>query len=597
MAGIDCGYAKLNRMAHDRKKAVFPYYRQKKIIKHYKKDIVRNIFRLAFLSFAGFARNNFYRENFQMKSWTGKNNGLSGGILALALVFSGCANNNNNVPAESSETQTLIKTDEMKNYVSFFNELDEEDVVNYIPNAQAYEWMEANVPLFECPDSAIEQTYYYRWWTFRKHLKETPDGFVFTEFILPVGHAGKYNTVSCALGHQVYEGRWLHNPEYINEYIAFWLIKDKNEPDPKAHKFSSWLADAVYSLYLVNHDEPFTIALTNELVNDYQQWYQEKGLPDGMYWQYDVRDGMEESISGSRTEKNARPTINSYMYANALAIAKIASMANNDSLQQVFEQKAAELKRLTQENLWDEEANFFKVQFEDETLSDAREAIGYIPWYFNLPDDKEEYGIAWEQIKDPEGFLAPVGLTTAEQRHPEFRTHGTGTCEWDGAVWPFATTQTLKGLANLLNNYDNHSMAKEDYFDAFKTYAVSHEKNGKPFIGEYHDEKTGKWLKDKPRSRYYNHSGFCDLVINDLVGLKPQQDNTIEVKPLIPEGTWDWFCLDQVQYHGRMLTILWDKTGEKYGRGKGFSILADGVEIAQSDQLENISGKLPEAVM
>jgi len=40
-------------------------------------------------------------------------------------------------------------------------------------------------------------------------------------------------------------------------------------------------------------------------------------LTNGLFWQYDVRDGMEESISGSRTNKNLRPTINSYMFGNA----------------------------------------------------------------------------------------------------------------------------------------------------------------------------------------------------------------------------------------------------------------------------------------
>ena len=34
----------------------------------------------------------------------------------------------------------------------------------------------------------------------------------------------------------------------------------------------------------------------------------------------DVRDAMEETISGGRKEKNPRPTINGYMYGNAKAI-------------------------------------------------------------------------------------------------------------------------------------------------------------------------------------------------------------------------------------------------------------------------------------
>ncbi len=49
----------------------------------------------------------------------------------------------------------------------------------------------------------------------------------------------------------------------------------------------------------------------------------------------------------------------------------------------------------------------------------------------------------------------------------------------------------------------------------------------------------------------------------------------IEVNPLLPDDTWDWFCLDNVLYHGRILTIIWDKTGETYNRGQGLTVFAD----------------------
>ena len=55
---------------------------------------------------------------------------------------------------------------------------------------------------------------------------------------------------------------------------------------------------------------------------------------------------MEESISGSRTNKNLRPTINSYMFANARAIADIARLAGNKKIADEFDAKAAQLKKL-----------------------------------------------------------------------------------------------------------------------------------------------------------------------------------------------------------------------------------------------------------
>jgi hypothetical protein len=80
--------------------------------------------------------------------------------------------------------------------------------------------------------------------------------------------------------------------------------------------------------------------LLDPLVLDYRKWQEERLLDSGLFWQYDVRDGMEESISGSRTAKNARPTINSYMYGNARAIARIASANGRHGLQEEYEVKA-----------------------------------------------------------------------------------------------------------------------------------------------------------------------------------------------------------------------------------------------------------------
>ncbi|TDH28817.1 glycoside hydrolase [Segetibacter sp. 3557_3] len=490
---------------------------------------------------------------------------------------------------------TVLSTDKLVKYVSYFNAIDTETVKNHVPNSQAISWMSANIPLFESPDTTLTKIYYYRWWAVRKHLKQTPDGYVFTEFITPMNHGGKHNTISSALGHHIYEGRWLIDQKYMNDYIRFWLYVDKQTPKPHLHAFSSWLQDAIYNRYLVNSDKGFIEQNLLELNADYNLWEQEKQLPDGKFWQFDVRDAMEESISGGRKEKNVRPTINSYMYGNARAMVAMAKLVGNDSLVQKYERKATQLKSIVQDYLWNDTSAFFEVRHENGKFAKAREAIGFIPWYFNLPDDKAKYAKQWDQLSDTTGFRAPWGLTTAEIRHPEFRTHGSGHgCEWDGAVWPFATTQTLRGLANLLSNYKQKgTMNSNIFYDELHKYAWSHQKNGLPYLGEYQDEKTGYWLKgDNPRSSYYNHSAFADLIISDLVGLKPRADNIVELKPLIPRDKWDWFCVDKIPYHGKLLTILYDKTGTRYNKGKGFMIFADGRQIYKGKTVGAIRAKM-----
>lgn len=487
----------------------------------------------------------------------------------------------------------VLEPERFAHHVQRFNAMEAETVTHFIPNHAAWSWLKENIPLFECPDREVETIYYYRWWTFRKHIVKTPEGFVLTEFLPPVNHAGRYNTISCAAGFHLMEARWLHDSRLMDDYLAFWLRGNGGRPQPHLHKYSNWLAAAAYAQTLVNGEAGRLVALLEELQSDYAAWEREQQRADGLFWQYDVRDGMEESISGSRTHQNLRPTINSYLFANARAIGAAARLAGRPELAADFDRKAARLKALVQQQLWDPSARFFKVKLPDGSFSSAREAVGFVPWMFSLPEAGRGFEVAWRQLTDPGGFRAPFGITTAERRHPEFRSHGVGTCEWDGAVWPFATSQTLCALANLLQEYRQEVVTVQDYFDAFLTYVRSQQARGLPYIGEYLDEVTGEWINGKnDRSRYYNHSLFADLLITGVAGLRPRADDVVEVQPLLPPGTWDWFCLDNVLYHGRLLTIVWDRDGSRYRLGPGLRVYADGREIARAEGLAPATGNL-----
>jgi hypothetical protein len=398
--------------------------------------------------------------------------------------------------------------------------------------------------------------------------------------------------IACTIGHHVYESRWLHNKDYVNQYIHAWYRGNEGQPMKQLRKFSSWTADALYNKYKVDNDQAWLLDMFPDLQEVFTAW-DDHLLSSGLYWQEDVRDGMEESISGGRKKQYARPTINSYMFGNMKALEAIAGLKGDKDLAKSYETKATGLKKLVQTQLWNTDSLFFETLRAPGESACVREAVGFNPWYFNLPDAGNGYEQAWKQVCDPRGFLAPYGLTTAERRHPEFRTHGCCSCEWDGAIWPFASAQTMTALANYMNNYPNPIIGDSIYFDLLERYVQSQYLRGHPYVGEYLDEKTGYWLKgDQERSRYYNHSTFNDLVITGLVGLRPRADNVLEINPLIPQDKWAWFCLDNVSYHGKILTIVWDKTGTKYNHGKGFYVLVDGKLVARSDKLKKIVSEL-----
>src|SRR5260370_25697821 len=152
---------------------------------------------------------------------------------------------------------------------------------------------------------------------------------------------------------------------------------------------------------------------------------------------------------------------------------------------------------------------------------------------------------------DPKYFFAPYGPTTVEPGDPLFALSKT-CCWWSGQSWPYATTQTLVALANLLNSYKQDAITKADYFKLLQVYARTHRKNGKPYIAEACHPDTGSWEGHDSynHSEHYFHSGYIDLIITGLVGLRTRADDMLEVEPLAPESG-DYFALDDVNYHGK----------------------------------------------
>ncbi|HET9604791.1 MAG TPA: discoidin domain-containing protein [Gemmatimonadales bacterium] len=144
-------------------------------------------------------------------------------------------------------------------------------------------------------------------------------------------------------------------------------------------------------------------------------------------------------------------------------------------------------------------------------------------------------------------------------------------------------------MANLLNNYHQSVVSKADYFQLLRRYSLDQRKDGRPYIAEAANPFTGSWKGHDTyyHSEHYFHSSYVDLVISGLVGLRPRDDDSLEVNPLVPDD-WGWFALDNVRYRGRELSIIWDRDGSHYGRGAGLSLYVNGRRVARADSLGRV---------
>jgi hypothetical protein len=456
-------------------------------------------------------------------------------------------------------------------------------------------WYEANIPFLDLPDADLQDVYYYRFSTYRRNLHYTTPatGYIVSEFVHAPGYASAFGGVNAAAGHHIYEGRWLKTQRYLDDYQRYWLT---GPGQPGAHQYSFWAADAAYARYLVNGDKAFVTGILADLVHQYDGWSDHLDAGRGLYWQVPVWDAMEFTIGSYQTSDpyhggdGFRPTLNAYQFGDARAIAAIARLAGDETTAATFDARAAALKTHMDAQLWDPARQFYfhmmtrnaaqAYAHPEGTLLDGREQVGFVPWYFNMPD--EDRSIAWAQLVDPQGFAAPYGPTTAEQRHPLYMHEAAlGCCRWDGPSWPYATSQTLTALANLLDNYQQTYVAKADYLALLSSYARAQHKQGAPYVAEALDPVSGAWTYDAfNHSEHYNHSSYVDLIITGLIGLRPRADDILELAPLVPDG-WSYFALEDVLYHGHRLTVVFDRDGSRYGLGAGLIVFQDGVELAR----------------
>ena len=227
--------------------------------------------------------------------------------------------------------------------------------------------IESAVPRFECPNRNIEEIFSFRWMAYSTHLFRRANGrFIVTEFSTPVSHSGVDGTVSCPAWHHISEGRWISDRTYMKDYLSFWLT---SEAAPRLYSFP--LADSAYRYWLVSRDNAFVSGLFEGLSENYFAWERERfDKRYGLFWQIPDRDGMEFSLLAlaygrGHGGEGYRSTINSYMYADAVALARMAEMFGFPREAALFQEKAQTLKKNFQFYLWHKRKGFFGNSFYD----------------------------------------------------------------------------------------------------------------------------------------------------------------------------------------------------------------------------------------
>ncbi|WP_404477735.1 MGH1-like glycoside hydrolase domain-containing protein [Novosphingobium sp. BL-52-GroH] len=468
-------------------------------------------------------------------------------------------------------------------------------------------WYESRIPFFESADPKIDAVYYYRWGLFRAHQRDLgAQGYITTEFADDVDWQREpYASLNDASGFHIAEGRWLNDRRFTGDYIDF-MYEGGND-----RHFTDHMADAVWGRYLVDGDRDALLAHLQTMRHVYRLWDEKFDFSKGLYFVEPLLDATEYTVSsidasggkdGFRGGDAFRPSVNAYMFANARALSRMAQMAGDTAMAKEYDDRAQALRARVLADLWNPALGHFtdRHQFSNEHVRywepiRNRELVGYLPWMFDLVPDEARYSKAWEHLLDPASLAGGAGMRTVEKSYEyymrQYRYLGPDPeCQWNGPIWPYQTTQVLTAMANLLDHYDQHGPAtRSDWMHALRQYTQLHYQGQRLDLEEDYDPETGKPIVGLDRSHHYFHSGYVDLILTGLVGIRPRADDVLEVNPLLPAGgdpqALDWFRIERVPYHGHQVSVTWDATGTRYRRGRGLAIEVDGREVAHRTDL------------
>jgi hypothetical protein len=541
---------------------------------------------------------------------------VAAGMLMLSAV-SAVATANSSPPAEPSLPRNKLAAD------------------NFGADAP---WFLRNIPFLEIDDQEIQQIYYYRWKLFRSHIREIgQQGTTIIEFLDNVPWARQpYTDLNDSASFHIMEGRWLRDPAIVDSLIDHLYAGGAND-----RHFSESIAAATESSTRVTGDPGPALRHLDTMQHIYNLWDDHFDRTRNLYWIEPLLDATEYTISSidasgagftdhPSTDQNHngftggfafRPSINSYQYANADAIARLAAFAGKPEVAAEYRRRADSLRSAVLTQLWNPAQQHFTDRYKRSTqyvtagdFIRGRELVGYLPWVYELApqvsSDGEDYAAAWRHVLSPAELAGPYGLRTVEPSYPRYLTQyrydqstGQPECQWNGPSWPFQTSQALTALANLLNDYHQSVITRADYLRLLRQYTHQHfMAPGNPDIQEDYNPDTGMPIVGLARSHHYNHSAYVDLVISGLIGIRPHADAVLEINPLLPtDGATDerrmrYFALQNLAYHSHEISVFYDSDGTRYRIGRGLSVFVDGKRVAGPIPIQRILVPLPTGV-
>jgi hypothetical protein len=474
----------------------------------------------------------------------------------------------------------------------------------FATHVRAYnKWWADNLPYIDVPDDNIKKSIYYRWWLMRFNFLDAD--IPGNDYQFPTsmeGALGYNNAIDLTVGMFIDDLKYLRDPIYsygpwlsAGEVARNGRFRDNpGDPENWSASHTQYISESAWQSYQI-HGGPKAVA---ENLARYAEGDAKGQLADydsngnGLLetnwnaWTGNDADAVSFDFYG-RTNERAE---SAYVYSGALAAAGAYEVLGRT-------EKAAEMRAIAQKvkdgvltYLWDEDSKLIEHRdLRTGNLIPWKEINNYYPFSVGLMPNEPEYREALRLWRDAGEYPIFPFFTAdqadkaeaAEQGHPGSNNFSI-----------INSTVTFRFYSSALRNYQSPYVKAEDYkkllyWNAFAQFVDGD--NRWPDANEF-------WADWNPQTQHIDYRSWIHhtilgttnwTVIEDAAGLRPRSDAKIELSPI--DIGWDHFAVNDINYRGADLTVVWDAPGdgERHYRGgpEGYSVYVDGKRAFTLDKL------------
>ena len=476
-----------------------------------------------------------------------------------------------------------------------------------------------DIPYIDVPDPALEKAIVYRWWGERYNsLDANEPGYVYQYPVTIEGVNLYQNAIVLTQPMHLQDTKWIRNP-----YLAYGQILNLGELsgssaflDSPGH--SSW--NNHYSQYMGTAGlEAFNVHGGGaELAERFAHYFEWDGK--GQLEHYDgdgnkliqytanympgndadaISFGYPKSGGGQGIE---RPE-SAYVWGSFDAARQLYELAGapEDKVEEMAE-TADEIRDAILDKLWNDEMKMFLARttqgaqaatssggnanpLSDRGFIPARESNLYDVYAQNLIpfEDAEDYKDGFRFLRYGDNF--PIFPFYTANQYDRSRYSIGGSNNFSNINF----TVQYRGVRSALRHYDpDHEYVTPEYAARLLDWmAWSIYPSGNvlaPNQAEYYsnwNSTTKTFNRNNPNHIMLGNMNY--IFIEDMGGIQPRSDEKIELWPI--DLGYEHFMVNNLRYHGKDVTIVWDPDGSEYGLGAGYMLFLDGEKVLTADAL------------